>query len=268
MSTTPEQDLDLDAICEQVVDTIANEHPQVDRYGTTGRVVRVAAPLIAAALTADRDAARARVEKLEAEIAWRVEMSRKAMVGQDKLSDGLVNHIDELRAENKRAAAIIADYIDDVARLQAKVAELEAAAGLPGSCICDDDGPDEPLCAPCYVETLARQANVQGRRADAAEADNARLRAELAEARGALGATERTLDRMVSEAATDSIRLCVDTHTPIDPGNYPGPIHCLAHPQGHACVTAMYARVPDSTYTADERTALAPSGAGDEEGRG
>lgn len=69
-----------------------------------------------------------------------------------------------------------------------------------------------------------------------------------------LAATERTLDRMVSEAASDSIRLCVGTHHPIDPGNYPGAIHCLAHPQGHPCVTAMYGRTPDTTFTADERT--------------
>lgn len=195
-----------------------------------------------AALTAERDAARARVEKLEAEIAWRVEMSRKAMVGQDKLSDGLVNHIDELRAENKRAAAIIADYIDDVARLQAKVAELEAAAGLPGSCICDDDGPDEPLCAPCYVETLARQANVQGRRADAAEADNARLRAELTEAR--------------------AVRPCCDDHAvPAACGeplpNAAVPLSCdrpAGHPDAHRSGVINW-------------TAPAPAGVGDEEGQ-
>lgn len=52
---------------------------------------------------------------------------------------------------------------------------------------------------------------------------------------------------------SDSIRLCVQTHHPIDPGNYDGPIHCTAHPEGHPCVTAMYARVPDSTFTEKER---------------
>lgn len=51
----------------------------------------------------------------------------------------------------------------------------------------------------------------------------------------------------------DAIRLCVQTHHPIDTGNYPGPIHCTACPEGTPCVTAMYERVPGTTYTEDER---------------
>lgn len=43
----------------------------------------------------------------------------------------------------------------------------------------------------------------------------------------------------------EMIRLCVETHHPIDPGNYEGPTHCLAHPQGHECETALFARWPD-----------------------
>lgn len=49
------------------------------------------------------------------------------------------------------------------------------------------------------------------------------------------------------------IRLCVDTHHPIDPGNYDGPVHCTAHPEGHACVTALYVRIPLTTVTDEER---------------
>lgn len=49
------------------------------------------------------------------------------------------------------------------------------------------------------------------------------------------------------------VLLCVDSRHPIDPGNYPGPIHCTAHPEGHACVTANYARLPGTTRTEDER---------------
>lgn len=43
----------------------------------------------------------------------------------------------------------------------------------------------------------------------------------------------------------EMIRLCTETHHPIDPGNYEGPVHCLAHPHGHECETALYARWPD-----------------------
>jgi hypothetical protein len=53
----------------------------------------------------------------------------------------------------------------------------------------------------------------------------------------------------------DAVRLCVQSLHPIHPGNYAGPIHCTAHPDGHACVTALYERVPDTTMTADERHA-------------
>lgn len=56
---------------------------------------------------------------------------------------------------------------------------------------------------------------------------------------------------------SELVRLCVQTHHPIDPGNYPGPIHCTAHPEGHGCVTAMYERIAASTLTADERDARA-----------
>ncbi len=49
------------------------------------------------------------------------------------------------------------------------------------------------------------------------------------------------------------VRLCVDSLHPIHPGNYAGPIHCTAHEDGHACVTALYERVPDTTMTAAER---------------
>jgi hypothetical protein len=80
----------------------------------------------------------------------------------------------------------------------------------------------------------------------------------LAQLAATLAATERTLDRLVSSAAADSVRLCVDTHQPLDLGNYPGPIHCLGHPQGHPCVTAMYGRTPDSTVTAEERNDRRP----------
>ena len=41
---------------------------------------------------------------------------------------------------------------------------------------------------------------------------------------------------------SDTIRLCVQTHHPIDPGNYEGPIHCTACPEGTPCVTALYVR--------------------------
>lgn len=36
------------------------------------------------------------------------------------------------------------------------------------------------------------------------------------------------------------VRLCVDTAQPIDPGNYDGTTHCLGHPEGHDCITAMF----------------------------
>lgn len=49
------------------------------------------------------------------------------------------------------------------------------------------------------------------------------------------------------------VLLCVDSRHPIDPGNYAGPIHCTAHPEGHACVTARYARLPGTTTTEAER---------------
>lgn len=52
---------------------------------------------------------------------------------------------------------------------------------------------------------------------------------------------------------SELVRLCVQSLHPIDPGNYQGPIHCTAHPDGHACVTALYGRLPDTTMTADER---------------
>lgn len=51
----------------------------------------------------------------------------------------------------------------------------------------------------------------------------------------------------------DLVRLCVQSLHPIDPGNYDGPIHCTAHVEGTACVTALYERVPSTTVTADER---------------
>jgi hypothetical protein len=54
----------------------------------------------------------------------------------------------------------------------------------------------------------------------------------------------------------DWVRLCVQSHHPIDPGNYDGPIHCTAHPQGTACVTALYERIPETTVTADERSSI------------
>jgi hypothetical protein len=40
------------------------------------------------------------------------------------------------------------------------------------------------------------------------------------------------------------VRLCVESFHPIDIGNYEGPVHCTAHPEGHACVTALYRRAP------------------------
>lgn len=55
--------------------------------------------------------------------------------------------------------------------------------------------------------------------------------------------------------AREHVRLCVDSLHPIDPGNYPGPIHCTAHPDGHPCVTALYERLPETTVTAAERHA-------------
>lgn len=57
----------------------------------------------------------------------------------------------------------------------------------------------------------------------------------------------------VVPAGWDQVRLCVDTHHPIDSGNYDGPVHCTAHPEGHACVTALYARRPNTTVTDEER---------------
>lgn len=54
-------------------------------------------------------------------------------------------------------------------------------------------------------------------------------------------------------AEAERVRLCVDTHAPLDPGNYPGRPHCIAHQEGHACVTALYERVPDTTVTDAER---------------
>jgi hypothetical protein len=36
----------------------------------------------------------------------------------------------------------------------------------------------------------------------------------------------------------------VESFHPIDIGNYEGPVHCTAHPEGHACVTALYRRAP------------------------
>lgn len=56
-----------------------------------------------------------------------------------------------------------------------------------------------------------------------------------------------------SEQSVDRVRLCVQSHHPIDPGNYGGPIHCTAHPAGTACVTALYERQPETTTTAEER---------------
>ena len=64
----------------------------------------------------------------------------------------------------------------------------------------------------------------------------------------------------------DGIRLCVQTYHPIDVGNYPGPIRCTACPEGTACVTAMFERVPGTTMTADERD-LTPPGPSEEPAR-
>lgn len=63
---------------------------------------------------------------------------------------------------------------------------------------------------------------------------------------------------------SDTIRLCVQTHHPIDPGNYEGPIHCTACPEGTPCITALYVRQEGTTFTAEERaTDACPScGAG------
>lgn len=49
------------------------------------------------------------------------------------------------------------------------------------------------------------------------------------------------------------VLLCVQTYHPIDPGNYPGPIHCTACPEGTACVTAAFERVAGTTMTEAER---------------
>lgn len=49
------------------------------------------------------------------------------------------------------------------------------------------------------------------------------------------------------------VRLCVQTHHPIDPHNCVGPIHCTACGCGVACVTAEYERRPGTTMTYEER---------------
>lgn len=54
------------------------------------------------------------------------------------------------------------------------------------------------------------------------------------------------------------IRLCVQTFHPLDPGNYPGRPRCTACPEGTACVTALFERVPDTTVTDAERHNLLP----------
>lgn len=52
----------------------------------------------------------------------------------------------------------------------------------------------------------------------------------------------------------ETVRLCVQSLYPIDPGNYPGPIHCVAHQDVTVgCVTALYQRMPGTTVTAEER---------------
>lgn len=53
---------------------------------------------------------------------------------------------------------------------------------------------------------------------------------------------------------SDVIRLCVQTHHPIDTGNYEGPVHCTVCLSGTPCVTALYERLPDTTFTEDERS--------------
>lgn len=62
-------------------------------------------------------------------------------------------------------------------------------------------------------------------------------------------------DQGRQNGARERVRLCVDSFHPIDPGNYAGPIHCTAHPEGHACVTALWERLPETTVTAAERQA-------------
>lgn len=51
---------------------------------------------------------------------------------------------------------------------------------------------------------------------------------------------------------SDTIRLCVQTHHPIDPGNYEGPIHCTACPEGTPCVTALYVRLEEVNDLRDQ----------------
>lgn len=52
-----------------------------------------------------------------------------------------------------------------------------------------------------------------------------------------------------------SIRLCVESGAQIDHGNYQGPIHCVMHPDGHACVTGLYELAEGSVDTAADRQA-------------
>jgi hypothetical protein len=57
----------------------------------------------------------------------------------------------------------------------------------------------------------------------------------------------------------DGVRLCVQTYHPIDPHNCDGPIHCTACGCGTPCVTAIYARVSETTFTAEERAQVVPA---------
>ena len=62
----------------------------------------------------------------------------------------------------------------------------------------------------------------------------------------------RTCDRNRGETLPQNrvveVRLCIETGAKVDPGNYAGPIHCLEHPEGYACTTALYS-LRDSTIT-------------------
>ena len=55
------------------------------------------------------------------------------------------------------------------------------------------------------------------------------------------------------------VRLCVESFHPIDPGNYEGPIHCVAHPQGYPCTTALYGEIKGTKDTAADRQAACES---------
>lgn len=59
----------------------------------------------------------------------------------------------------------------------------------------------------------------------------------------------------VRTSGQTAVRLCIESGHPIDPGNYEGPVHCTAHPDGYACATALYERRDDTITTDADRNA-------------